>query len=103
MGLIPKIRTKEKSDRYDLEIDQGPFKIYFTEKYATLQLIGDIMVGVSFVTGSILNFWQATDLYGNIAYLLGSLSLTIRPILKIIRKTWIYGMKKDDADSTTDG
>ncbi|MFC2947102.1 YrhK family protein [Virgibacillus sediminis] len=100
--LLPKIKTREKDDRYDLEVVQGPFKIYFTEKYATLQLIGDILVGVSFVTGSILNFWDATDLYGNIAYLLGSLSLTIRPILKIIRKTWIYGTKKEETDSEVD-
>lgn len=85
-----KFKTKENDERDDFEILGKRFKIYFIEKYAVIQLIGDILVGLFFVTGSVLNLAGAPAVYGNVAYLIGSLSLTIRPIIKVIRKTWIY-------------
>lgn len=95
MSFIPKIRTKDQGDRYDLEIVGSKFTLYFKGKYAIIQLIGDILVGISFVTGSILNLAGAPSVYGNVAYLIGSLSLTVRPTIKVIRKALIYNRNKD--------
>lgn len=94
--FVPKIKTKEDQQRnkYDLEIKNGHFKIYFTEKYASIQLFGDIAVGFFFVFGSLINIFGGPSVISNSAYLVGSLSLTVRPILKIIRRTWIYNEKK---------
>lgn len=98
MALIPKIKTKQSENSIDLEIEQGKFKIYFIEKYATLQLMGDILVGLFFISGAILSFWEATTTFSRAAYLIGSFSFAIRPVLKILKRTWIYNnndMKKN--------
>ncbi|WP_369412834.1 YrhK family protein [Oceanobacillus alkalisoli] len=58
-------------------------------KYDSIQLIGDILTGISFVTGSILNLTGAPSMYGQILYLIGSLALTVHPTIKIIRRTKI--------------
>ncbi len=102
--FVPKIKTKEDQQRnkYDLEIKNGHFKIYFTEKYASIQLFGDIAVGFFFVFGSLINIFGGPSVISNSAYLVGSLSLTVRPILKIIRRTWIYNEKKEDDQDITD-
>ncbi|GGN64214.1 hypothetical protein GCM10007971_31890 [Oceanobacillus indicireducens] len=87
MSLLPKIKTKENGDRYDLELSNGRFSLYVIKKYESIQLIGDILTGISFVTGSILNITGAASIYGQILYLIGSLALTVRPTIKIIRRS----------------
>lgn len=96
--IFPKLRTKDQGDRYDLELDEGKYKIFFMEKYATIQLMGDILVGIFFVTGSVLNLFGTPAVYGNIAYLIGSLSLAVRPTIKTIRRMWISNKYKDEDD-----
>lgn len=87
VSLLPKIKTKENGDRYDLELSNGRFSLYVITKYESIQLIGDILTGISFVTGSILNITGAASIYGQILYLIGSLALTVRPTIKIIRRS----------------
>lgn len=87
VSLLPKIKTKENGDRYDLELTYGRFSLYVIKKYESIQLIGDILTGISFVTGSILNITGAASIYGQILYLIGSLALTVRPTIKIIRRS----------------
>ncbi|GGB38498.1 hypothetical protein F3157_11075 [Virgibacillus dakarensis] len=96
MPLKFKIETKEQGDRHDIEVNCRKFKLYFMEKYATIQLMGDILVGISFLTGSILNLIGTPSVYGNGFYLIGSLSLIVRPTIKIIRRTWIYNNDEND-------
>lgn len=87
VSLLPKIKTKENGDRYDLELSNGRFSLYVIKKYESIQLIGDILTGISFVMGSILNITGAASIYGQILYLIGSLALTVRPTIKIIRRS----------------
>ncbi|MFC0013607.1 MULTISPECIES: YrhK family protein [Allobacillus] len=104
LKFIPEIKTKEDPHRnqYDLEIKNGKFKIYFTEKYASIQLLGDIAVGFFFVFASLNNIFGGPSIISNSAYLIGSLSLTVRPILKIIRRTWVYNEKKQNEQEKAD-
>lgn len=89
MSLLPKVKTRNNGERDDLEVTLGRFRLYIIKKYDSIQLIGDILTGMSFVTGSILNLAGASAIYGNILYLIGSFALTIRPTIKIIRRTKI--------------
>lgn len=98
--FLPEIKTKQNQNQNveDIEITNGKFKIYLTEKYASIQLLGDILVGFFFVFGSLMNIFGAPEVIGNSSYLIGSLSLTVRPILKIIRRTWIYNEQKEQEE-----
>lgn len=82
---MPKINRKKN----DIEIESKRFKIYFQQKYQIISLTNDVITGLMFVAGSLLNLFGAPAVYGSVIYLLASIFLTIRPILKILRKTWI--------------
>jgi len=99
MSLLPRINKKEIEKRTDLEIQKGQFKIYFMEYYSILKLIGDILVGLFFIIGALLNFWEGMQTLSKISYLIGSLSFSIRPTLNIIRRTWIFNGKQKDKNS----
>ncbi|SFE26529.1 YrhK-like protein [Lentibacillus persicus] len=74
------------------DLKAGRFRLYFRRKYRLISLSNDLLIGFFFITGSILNFFTATASFGSIAYLLGSIFLASRPILKIIHNT---GLKDD--------
>ncbi|WP_209488416.1 YrhK family protein [Halobacillus andaensis] len=54
-----------------------------------------MLVGVFFIAGSTLNFFSVTALYGNTCYLLGSLFLGARPVLKFIHDTTLKNETKN--------
>lgn len=90
MSIMPKIKRKEN----DVEIEAKRFKIYFQKKYQVISLTNDVITGLMFIAGSLLNLFGAPAIYGNVIYLLASIFLTIRPLLKIFRHTWISKTKK---------
>jgi len=102
MSLLPKIKKIANKKRTDLEIENGRFKIYFMEYYSIMQLVGDILVGLFFIGGALMNFWEETATLSKISYLIGSLSFSIRPALKIIRRTWIYNGKPKQTDYSSE-
>lgn len=46
---IPKIKNYTNGDTKDISIAGQSLEIYFKEKYASLQLLGDILVGIFFL------------------------------------------------------
>ncbi|MFG6147683.1 YrhK family protein [Halobacillus sp. B23F22_1] len=70
-----------------LDLKAGRFRVFFRRRYKFISLFNDVLVGVFFITGSSLNFFSGTALYGNACYLLGSLFLGTRPVLKFIHDT----------------
>lgn len=89
MSLFPKIRNRKKGNRTDFEMIYGRFKIYFIEKFKVIQLLGDIFIGLFFVTGSILNLMDIDMIYGLVSYLVGSIIMIVRPILKVLEHVWV--------------
>ncbi|MFC0471622.1 YrhK family protein [Halalkalibacter kiskunsagensis] len=77
---MPIINSRE--DYFDMKI--GRFRLLFHKRYRVIKVINDLLIGLLFITGSCLNFFPATEPYGNICYLLGSTFLVGRPILKLM-------------------
>ena len=71
-------------DRGDyLEITTGASRVIFTKQCKLTRTINDLLVGIFFVFGSLLNFLGAAEFYGNVLYLLGSSILAARAVYSI--------------------
>ncbi|WP_422123899.1 YrhK family protein [Planococcus sp. X10-3] len=69
---------KDKGDY--LEITTGASRVIFTKQCKLTRTINDLLVGMFFVFGSMLNLLNSAEFYGNTLYLLGSLILASRAV-----------------------
>lgn len=72
---------KDKGDY--LEITTGASRVIFRKRCRLTRTINDLLVGIFFVFGSLLNFLNAAEFYGNMLYLFGSLILASRAVYSI--------------------
>ncbi len=82
---MPKIRNDKKY--YDIQI--GKFEVFFMKKYKFLSIANDIGLGIWFTVGSILFLWHSTQTAGTILFILGSVQLLGRPILKLMHAFFV--------------
>lgn len=103
---MPKIERKahevEAALEEDIEIQGKRFRLYFQNKYTILSLTVDLLTGFFYIIGSVAALTSIPDRIGMYFYLAGSIFLTIRPILRIIKNIFIYDdlkaeKKKKDA------
>jgi len=76
------------SDR-SIEIRIGRDEIVLRKRYEVLSILNDILVGLWFVIGSILFFHESTTTAGTWLFLIGSIELLIRPVIRLVRRVHI--------------
>ncbi|WP_100012614.1 YrhK family protein [Lentibacillus sediminis] len=59
------------------------------KKYKFLSIANDIGLGIWFTVGSILFLWHSTQTAGTILFILGSVQLLGRPILKLMHAFFV--------------
>lgn len=91
---------REIQDTNYLKVHLGRFRFFFYRQYDLVSLINDVLIGLAFVAGSILNFMDSMVTFGNILYLLGSLFLLARPLLKIIHNSTLSGLNDNKKQKT---
>jgi hypothetical protein len=67
------------------ELRVGPDELVVRRRYELASIINDLMVGVWFVIGSSLFFFEATTVAGVWMFLIGSLQLLVRPLIRLTR------------------
>ena len=94
MAPMPKIKRSEHQfdpgKEEDVIIKASRFRIYFQNRYMLISLTNDILTGLFYIFGSIVSLTSLPAIYGTIAYLIGGVFLTIRPLIKIVRHVYIY-------------
>jgi len=74
----------------DIILNIGNFEVYFENIYSIYSLINDLLIGLLFTGGSLSNLLDGPQLLGQILFLIGSIALILRPLLKIIQNTHVY-------------
>lgn len=72
---------------HDLTLTVGRETLVIRRRYETLSIANDVLVALWFVVGSILFFWESTTTLGTWFFLLGSLELLARPLIRLARRT----------------
>lgn len=70
----------------DLEINLGEYELFFKQRYTILSYTNDILLGLWFLIGSVFFFWESTKTAGVWLFVLGSIQLIIRPIIRIVHR-----------------
>ncbi|QVY61186.1 YrhK family protein [Cytobacillus gottheilii] len=96
--MLKNVKRKEYDGGIDIEIDQGRFKIQFAQYTYIIQWIADTVIGCFFITGSILNLLNVPSVYPNSAYLIGSLAMIVRPIIRVFRHINIRKLTQEDEE-----
>lgn len=64
----------------------GSEELVIRQRYEVLSIVNDLLIALWFVVGSVLFFWDSTVGAGTWLFLLGSIQLMIRPIIRLHRR-----------------
>ncbi|RNA67121.1 YrhK family protein [Alteribacter keqinensis] len=81
-----------------LDVKAGRFRLYFRKRYRLITTVNDLLIGLFFVTGSILNFFSSAEIFGMVLYLCGSLLLGSRPVLRIMHDAELRNEMKESSN-----
>ncbi|GAB2925288.1 hypothetical protein GCM10027047_22870 [Rhodococcus aerolatus] len=78
----------------------GHDELVIRKRYETLSIVNDILVAVWFIVGSILFFSESTTTLGTWLFLVGSIELLVRPLIRLARNIHV-GRTGSGGPSTT--
>jgi len=73
-------------DQHDLTLRLGQDELRVRGVYETVSIVNDVMVALWFVVGSVLFFSESTTTAGTWFFLVGSVQLLIRPVIRLSRR-----------------
>lgn len=87
-------------ESFKLHVGHDEFVI--RRRYETLSIINDILVALWFIVGSIMFFFESTTTDGTWLFLLGSIELLIRPIIRLARNLHVQRIGSGEPSPTAD-
>lgn len=64
----------------------GHDELIIRRRYEVLSILNDILVALWFIVGSVLFFSDATTIAGTWCFLVGSVELLVRPMIRLSRR-----------------
>lgn len=69
----------------DLTLRLGHDELVIRRRYETLSIANDVLIGVWFLVGSFMFFSDALMFAGTCLFVLGSVEMLIRPVIRLVR------------------
>lgn len=76
----------QKMSEKNIELHIGHDELTLRGRYEVFSILNDALIAVWFVIGSVLFFFEATTTAGTWLFLLGSVQLMIRPVIRLSRR-----------------
>ena len=93
------------ADNHDLTIRIGHDELVIRQRYQVLSIVNDVLIGIWFLIGSFMFFSDELMFAGTCLFVLGSVEMLIRPVIRLIRHVHlqkIRGPGTPTADSSFD-
>lgn len=74
------------SEPHPARIPLGPEVLVIRDRYETLSIANDVLIGIWFVVGSILFFSESTTTVATSLFVVGSVQMLIRPVIRLSRR-----------------
>ncbi len=87
--------------QHDLTLRVGPDELRVRGVYESISIVNDIMVALWFIVGSILFFSESTSATGTWFFLIGSVQLLIRPVIRLSRRVHLGRIAPDGPRSSS--
>ena len=88
-------------DGESIQIHLGHEEVVLRKRYEVLSIVNDILVGVWFLVGSFLFFGESTAYAGTWLFVIGSVELLIRPLIRLARHVHISRVTGTNSRSRT--
>ena len=84
-----------------LTLTIGHDELIVRQRWEVVSIVNDIAVAVWFIVGSVLFFRESTTELGTVFFLLGSIELLVRPVIRLVRRVHIRRVRgtSDAVDS----
>lgn len=80
-------KQKKGKSTAEIDFDIGRYEVIIGRRYGFFYTLNDILIAIWFIIGSILFFWDVTEIAGTWLFLIGSVELLIRPLIRITRNS----------------
>ena len=92
-------------DNHNLIIRIGQDELVIRQRYQVLSIVNDVLIGVWFLIGSFMFFSDEWVFTGTCLFVLGSVEMLIRPVIRLIRHVHLQkfgGPETPTTDATYD-
>ncbi len=86
----------------NLEFRLGRDEVVLRQRYEVASILNDLLIAVWFVIGSVLFFSDSTATTATWLFLLGSIQLMVRPIIRLTRRIHVQRVSQASAESDDD-
>lgn len=76
----------ESRSQQSVTLHLGHDELVIRQRYEFLSIANDVLIGVWFVIGSVLFFYESLAYYGTWLFLIGSIEMLIRPGIRLVRR-----------------
>ncbi len=77
----------------------GHEELVVRQRWEVVSIVNDILIAVWFIIGSILFFSESTTTVGTWLFLVGSIELLIRPMIRLARRVHVQRVRQDTVGS----
>ena len=86
----------------DIRLHIGREEIVLRRRYELLSIANDIAIALFFIVGSILFFQESTTTTGTWLFLIGSVELLVRPMIRLARRVHIQRVGGPGSETARD-
>lgn len=87
------------SDSNALVLHLGHEELVVRQRYETLSIVNDVLIGLWFLVGSFLFFSDSTVTAGTWLFVIGSVEMLIRPVIRLARRVHLQRYRPAGAGS----
>ncbi|WP_251977894.1 YrhK family protein [Salinicola avicenniae] len=88
---------RQATNPRELTLHIGHDELVIRQRYEVLSIANDILIGLWFVIGSALFFQESTTYAGTWLFLIGSIEMLIRPLIRLVRRVHLQRLNPGSA------
>lgn len=80
-----------------LTIRIGPQELVIRRRYEAASIVNDVLIGLWFLIGSVFFFFDSLTRAGTVLFVIGSVEMLIRPVVRLARHLHIQSLHRGSA------
>ena len=83
----------QQNEYPEIDVISGNHELIIRNRYEFYYNVNDVLIAVWFIIGSILFFWKETETIATWFFLIGSIELLIRPLMRIAKEIHLENIR----------
>lgn len=93
------MQQNNENNHSEIDISSKNHELIIRNRYKFYYNINDVLIAVWFIIGSVLFFWKETETIAIWFFLLGSIELLVRPLMRIFSEIHLKNIQSGKAGS----